>query len=134
MRLVGCRSVCFASSVAIAFVTLCASAAGARGEEKPFFPLMAWDDVRSADTIKKMSEGGINAVAFVPAKWLDACQQNGVKAIVYDERVTPAWDKPFNSKIANDVLPEIIKAVNDHPAVYGYHLKDEPGGDQFAEL
>ena len=24
--------------------------------------------------------------------------------------------------------------VNSHPAVYGYHLKDEPGGDQFAEL
>ena len=108
--------------------------AAARAEEKPFFPLMAWDDVRSADTVKKMADCGINAIAFVPVKMLDACQQNGVKAIVLDERVTPAWDKPFNSKAANDVLPEIIKAVNDHPAVYGYHLKDEPDGGQFAEL
>ena len=134
MRFVGRRSVGVASIVAIAFVTFCASATGVRAEEKAFFPLMAWDDVRSADTVKKMADCGINAIAFVPAKMLDACQQNGVKAIVFDERVTPAWDKPFNAKAANDVLPEIIKAVNDHPAVYGYHLKDEPDGGQFAEL
>jgi hypothetical protein len=106
----------------------------ARAEEKPFFPLMAWDDVRSADTIKKMAEGGINLIAFVPPKLLDACAENGVKAIVFDPRVTPAWDKPFSAKPANDVLPEIIEKWNNHPAVYGYHLKDEPDGGQFAEL
>src|SRR5688572_231775 len=115
-------------------VAICGSAAGARAEEKPFFPLTAWDDVRDADTIKKMAECGVNLIAFVPPKWLDACQENGVKAIVYDPRVTPAWDKPFNSKTANEVLPEIIKAHNEHPAVFGYHLKDEPDGGQFAEI
>ena len=113
-------------------VVLCASAAAARGDEKAFFPLTAWDDVRDADTIKKMAECGVNLIAFVPPKWLDACHENGVKAIVYDPRVTPAWDKPFNSKTANEVLPEIIKAHNDHPALFGYHLKDEPDGGQFA--
>lgn len=103
-------------------------------DEKPFFPLTAWDDVRDADTIKKMGECGINLIAFVPPKWLDACHENGVKAIVYDPRLTPAWDKPFNAKAANEVLPEIIKAHNDHPAVFGYHLKDEPDGGQFSEI
>ena len=121
----------------IAVVILLCTGVGAgqvRAEEKPFFPLTAWDDVRSADTIKKMGECGINLIAFVPPKWLDACHENGVKAIVYDPRVTPAWDKPFDSKAANEVLPELIKAHNDHPAVFGYHLKDEPDGGQFAEL
>ena len=119
----------------VAVVALCAVApARAGAEEKPFFPLLAWDDVRSPETIKKMADCGITVIAFVPAKLLDACKENGVKAIVYDERVAPAWDKPFDSKSANDVLPEIIRDLNDHPAVYGYHLKDEPDGGQFPEL
>jgi len=118
----------------VVLMMLSAGAAAARGDEKPFFPLTAWDDVRDADTIKKMAECGVNLIAFVPPKWLDACQANGVKAIVYDPRITPAWDKPFNSKAANEVLPEIIKAHNAHPAVFGYHLKDEPDGGQFAEI
>ena len=118
-------------------VSLCLCLALTRvciGEEKPFFPLTAWDDVRSEDTIQKMAECGVNLIAFVPPQLLDACEKHGVKAIVFDPRVTPAWDKPFSSKVANDVLPEIIEKYNDHPAVFGYHLKDEPDGGQFAEL
>ena len=53
--------------------------------------------------------------------FLAACHENGVKAIVFDPRILPRWDKPFDSKVANEVLPEIIKAHNDHPAVFGYH-------------
>jgi hypothetical protein len=122
------------SGISILATVLACFAITAHGDEKPFFPLMAWDDVRSADTIKKMADGGINLIAFVPPALLDACAQNGVKAIVFDPRVTPAWDKPFSAKQANDVLPEIIEKVNNHPAVYGYHLKDEPDGGQFADL
>ena len=114
---------------------LCVALPGrCRAEEKPFFPLTAWDDVRSEATIHKMADCGINLIAFVPPSLLDACEKYGVKAIVFDPRVTPAWDKPFSSKMANDVLPEIIEKYNKHPAVYGYHLKDEPDGGQFAEL
>jgi hypothetical protein len=36
--------------------------------------------------------------------------------------------------MADDALPEIIEKYNKHPAVFGYHLKDEPDGGQFAEL
>lgn len=122
------RAVCLAA-------VLCATqAAVCRAEEKPFFPLTAWDDVRSEETIQKMAECGINLIAFVPPRLLDACEKHGVKAIVFDPRATPAWDKPFSSKMANDVLPEIIEKYNKHPAVFGYHLKDEPDGGQFAEL
>jgi hypothetical protein len=102
--------------------------------ESNFFPLTAWDDVEDADTIQKMADCGINLIAFVPPRLLDACEKYNVMAIVFDERVTPNWDKPFDSKIANDVLPEIIEKYNKHPAVYGYHLKDEPDGNQFVEL
>ena len=128
---------CFRTVVGLAglTLTLCSIAlGGAKAEEKPFFPLTAWDDVRSEETIKKMADCGVNMIAFVPPNLLDACQTHGVKAIVFDPRVTPAWDKPFSSKAANEVLPELVARYNDHPAVYGYHLKDEPDGGQFAEL
>ena len=104
-------------------------------DEKSFFPLMAWDYVEDEDTIRKMAECEVNMIAFVPVRLLDACQKHGVKAIVYHPSITPArWDQPFDSVRANKTLPALIKQVNSHPAVYGYHLKDEPGGDQFAEL
>ena len=109
--------------------------AAAGVDDKSFFPLMAWDYVEDEDTIRKMAECEVNMIAFVPVKLLDACQKHGVKAIVYHPSITPArWDQPFDSVRANKTLPALIKQVNSHPAVYGYHLKDEPGGDQFAEL
>jgi len=105
-----------------------------QSEFRSFFPLMAWDDVENEESIAKMAGCGINSIAFVPPHLLDACSRHGIKAIVYDERVTPNWDKPFDSAKANSVLPELIEKYNTHPAVYGYHLKDEPDGNQFPEL
>ena len=99
-----------------------------------FFPLMAWDDVRDESTIQKMSECGINSIAFVPPTLLDACQKYGMKAIVFDQGVTPEWDKPFKADVANKRLGELIEKYNDHPAVYGYHLKDEPYIAEYGEL
>ncbi len=110
-----------------------ANATGSTGE-KGFFPLMAWDDVEDEATIRKMAECGVNLIAFVPANLLNACKKHHVRAILFDPRVTPNWDQPFDSKNANAVLPGLIKKYNRHPAVYGYHLKDEPDGNQFSEL
>ena len=122
------RFLVFTAALCAASARVCAS------DEKPFFPLTAWDDVRSEEAIRKMAECGVNLIAFVPPNLLDACEKHGVKAIVFDPRVTPAWDKPFSSAAANAVLPEMIEKYNKHPAVFGYHLKDEPDGGQFAEL
>ena len=99
------------------------------------FPLMAWDYADDEETLKKMADCGINMVAFVPPEALDICQKLGIKAIVYQEGITPAhWAAPFNAEEANKLLPDLIKRVNDHPAVFGYHLKDEPDHSQFPEL
>lgn len=105
-----------------------------QNEETPFFPLLAWDDVRDESTIKLMAECGINLIAFTPPELLDACEKHGVKAILFDERITPRWDLPYDAEKGNKVLREIIELYNDHPAVYGYHLKDEPDGNQLPEL
>src|SRR4051794_36718705 len=124
----------------VVFASLASGAQKARSAEgtaeiKPQLPLMAWDYADDEPTLKKMAECGINLVAFVPPKALDACERLGLKAIVYDPDVTPhRWDLPFDAEQAAKALPPLIKQVNGHPAVFGYHLKDEPDGGQFARL
>ena len=125
------RVLFFAVGVLLLNLTFSARSQGANDS---FFPLMAWDDVTDEATVQKMAECGINVIAFVPTNMLYACDKYHVKAIVFDPLVTPNWDKPFNSKPANEELPKLIKAVNNDPAVWGYHLKDEPDGNQFVEL
>lgn len=98
------------------------------------FPLMAWDYAEDEGTLKDMHEAGINMVAFVPPSLLEVCQNYQIKAILFDDRVTGAFDAPFDSETANSALRDLIRKYNDHPALYGYHLKDEPGPEQFAEL
>jgi hypothetical protein len=96
---------------------------------------MAWDDVHDARTLESMRDGGITCVAFVRPSMLDACQEYGLKAIVFDESVAGTnWSKSYDGERARRNLPALLKQVGDHPAVMGYHLKDEPGAPEFPEL
>ena len=89
-----------------------------RATEPEPFPLMAWDYADDEATLKKMADCGINMVAFVPPEALDACHKHGIRAIVYQKGITAArWDQPFNAAEANAAVPDLIKRVNDHPAV-----------------
>lgn len=121
-----------------AAIGLCGMVTAAGAGEEPAaapFPIMAWDYVDDEAIMRSMAECGINAVAFVPEAALDACAKHGLKAIVYDPELTPArWDLPFRSEGAIKALPNLIRRVDGHPAVMGYHLKDEPDPGQFAEL
>ena len=85
-------------------------------------------------TLRAMADCGINLVAFVPPEALDICQRLGIKAIVHSDDVAVRWDKPFDPVRAANALPGLIRQVNGHPAVFGYHLKDEPDPGQFADL
>ena len=122
-------------SLLLAVLTVApASAAFAEGLGEDTLPLMAWDYANDERTLRLMAECGINLVAFVPPESLDTCERLKMKAIVFHGDVTPRWDRPFKSDAAEKVLPDLIRKVNNHPAVFGYHLKDEPDGGQFAEL
>ena len=90
------------------------------------FPLMAWDYATDDATLKAMAECGINMVAFVPPKMLDNCEKYGIKAIVFEGSFNAYQDLPALSKL--------IKKLNAHPAVFGYHLKDEPSAEEYPAL
>jgi hypothetical protein len=98
------------------------------------FPLMAWDYVGNENILKEMHLAGVNMIAFVPPELLDLCHKYNLKAIVHNDELSGRFDEHFNSKRANAILPDLIRKYNNHPAVYGYHIKDEPGPNQFPEL
>ena len=99
------------------------------------FPLMAWDYADDKATFEAMRDCGITSVAFVPIKALDLCHEANLQAIVFDERLSGArYHGPFDGDAVARNLPEILKEVGDHPAVLGYHLRDEPSPEQYPDL
>ncbi|MHB1461693.1 MAG: hypothetical protein ACYC1M_10470 [Armatimonadota bacterium] len=107
----------------------------AHAAPEPLFPLMAWDYADDAKTLKSMADCGINMVAFVPLKALNTCKKYGLKVILYDERIAGnRWDAPFDFDRARKALPDVLKDVNNHPAVYGYYIKDEPDAAEYPAL
>src|SRR3954453_23029574 len=104
-------------------------------EPAPFFPIMAWDGVpNDRAVLKKMRDCVLTVAGFVPPAALDACQAAGLKAIVSDQRVG-GYDWPnVDAKQARKNVTELIREVRNHPAVYGYYLRDEPSASFFPGL
>ena len=98
------------------------------------FPLMAWDYVNTEKVLDDMQQCGINLVAFVEPDFLDACHKYGIRGVIYDEELSGVIFSSYNSSTANPVIERLIATYNDHPALYGYHLKDEPHTEELPEL
>ncbi len=110
-------------------------AMGLAAEPTDFFPVMAWDGPPNDPAVfKKMHDCGFTVAGFVPPAALDACYAAGLKAIVSDPR-TSGYDWPrVDSKIARARVTELINEVRNHPAVFGYYLRDEPSARFFPGL
>jgi hypothetical protein len=100
-----------------------------------FFPIMAWNwSPKDPGALQKMREGGLTIAGFVAPDALDVCWAAGLKAIVSDARVSDYdWGKVDEAKARNNVA-SLVGAVGQHPALYGYYLRDEPGADMFPGL
>jgi hypothetical protein len=98
------------------------------------FPLMAWDYVNTEKVLYDMQQCGINVVAFVEPDFLDACHRYGIRGVIYDEELSGMIFSSYNASKANAVIERLIATYNSHPALYGYHLKDEPQTEEFPEL
>lgn len=108
--------------------------ATARADE-PMFPLMAWGPTPGDPAVlAKMRECGITVAGFVDPSALDACRDAGLKAIVNDPRASNYDWKNVDPAAARANIEALTKEVKDHPAVYGYYLRDEPTADIFPGL
>ena len=100
---------------------------------KKTFPIMTWFGLRAehfdAQHFQDLADAGFN-VNFshvfdyeTNKKALDLAQQAGVKLLIGDSRIQP------NEPVDADALKKIDAVVadyKDHPALFGYHVRDEP--------
>jgi hypothetical protein len=80
---------------------------------------------------QQMAEGGFNLVWCGSEKELDVAYRHGLRGQLTDGLLTPAsLDDPKR----REQLDALIARVGKHPALYSYHLIDEPSTSQFSAL
>lgn len=113
------------------------SCEGAEPEPKlgAFFPVMAWNHAPNDPAVlKKMRECGLTVAGFVAPEALDNCQAAGLKAIVSDPRTNGYDWLKVDPDTARARVTELVNEVKNHPAVFGYNLRDEPTAAFFPGL
>src|SRR5262245_26780482 len=100
-----------------------------------FFPIMPWNNPpNDLAVLKKIHDCGFTVAGFVPVAALDNCQAAGLKAIVSDGRTANYdWSNVDAARARNNVS-NLVTEVKQHPAVFGYYLRDEPPASWFAQL
>jgi hypothetical protein len=83
------------------------------------------------DVAQQMVEGGFNLVWCRSEKELDVAGRHGLRGLFTNSLLTPAsLDEPKR----REQLDALISRVSEHPALYAYHLIDEPNASQFPSL
>src|SRR6266849_4203378 len=100
-----------------------------------FFPIMPWNSPpNDPEVLKKIHDCGFTLAGFVPPSALDACAKAGLKAIVSDARVSGYdWANVDEAKAKTNAA-SLMAEVGQHPAVFGYYLRDEPEASWFPNL
>src|SRR6188474_1938155 len=122
---------------AVLLIAFCLFGISTRADDAPtsFFPLMAWNSPpNDPAALRKMHECGLTVAGFVPPAALDNCQAAGLKAIVSDPRVGGYDWQHVDAKAARKAVEQLIGEVRNHPAVFGYYLRDEPPASFFPGL
>lgn len=123
-------------------LVMAATVASAQTWQPERFPIGFWAgppaDHNTLETWQTVADGNFTFVGprggFSTEdnlKMLDLCEQAGIQAMVTDGRIgwtmtaTPEWEA---------TIGEIVADYSDHPALFGYYLKDEPNYQAFEAL
>jgi len=119
----------------------CVAASGqAAGDETMLeaeaFPILPWGwTPGDLDALKEIRACGFNLAGFVAPGHLDLVGEAGLKGIVSDGgiQVGDGESGPDEAETAQRAAA-LVQRVGQHPAVFGYYLKDEPGARFFPSL
>ena len=112
---------------------------GVRGLAAPadtnFFPIMAWNWAPNDPVVlNNMRACGLTIAGFVAPGTLDACRAAGLKAIVSDARTSDYDWANVDEPKARIRVASLVADVGNHPALFGYYLRDEPSTTMFPGL
>jgi len=86
-------------------------------------------------TLQAIRECGFNLAGFVAPEYLDAVAAAGLQCIVSDsethvsDEVAAMDEAEIERRVSN-----LVSRVGNHPAVFGFYLRDEPGANAFPGL
>lgn len=80
---------------------------------------------------QQMAEGGFNLVWCGSEEELDVARRHGLRGQLTSGLFNPA---SLDDPARREQLDALIARVRKHPALYSYHLIDEPGASQFSAL
>lgn len=125
----------------VAIILLYCAMSCTAAEEKPMiapedFAILPWGGTPAdPEILKGIKECGFNLAGFVSPDGLDQVRDAGLKCLVMESSIHVGNEEAKLDRAEIDRRVEaIVKRVGDHPAVYGYYLRDEPGADQFPGL
>ncbi|MHC4517795.1 MAG: hypothetical protein ACYTAS_04340, partial [Planctomycetota bacterium] len=100
------------------------------------FPILQWGETPAdLDALKELRACGFNLAGFVEPPDLDVVSEAGLKGLVshgstwVDENDCRLDDAQIDQRVA-----DFVQQVGQHPATFGYCLKDEPGTQFFPGL
>jgi hypothetical protein len=82
-------------------------------------------------TATQMAEGGWNLVWCANEQELDTAHRHGLRGLLTDGLLAPAT---LDDPALREKLDALIARASRHPAMYAYHLIDEPSASQFPAL
>jgi hypothetical protein len=116
----------------IVAILACRAAAAATTN---IFPIMPWDSPpNDPPVLQKIRDCGFTVAGFVPGAALSNCQAAGLKAIVSDQRTSGYEWVSVDAGRARSNVTSLITETANHPAVFGYYLRDEPSAAWFPQL
>jgi len=124
-------------------VTVASAAYGFRPERPEIpriapedFPIIPWGwTPGDAQALAEIWECGFNLAGFIRPEHVDMVQDAGLKCIVHHPSIANAVsNQPIEDDEIARRVAEATDAFKDHPAVFGYYLKDEPTVDWYPNL
>ncbi len=116
-------------SLIVPAVVLTGCAAGAEAWQQPFFVISYWHGPPAEDTwYQQIADCNFNLVFCGDP---DIAHKYGMKCLVSDSRIA-GIKKPGEQVDAE--IAQAVAELKDHPALFGYYLRDEPNASMFANL
>lgn len=119
----------------------CAAASSQAMEDVPRlepeeFPILPWGwTPGDLDALKEIRACGFNLAGFVAPGHLDLVSEAGLKGIVSDSSIQVGEaESGLDEAEIDRRAAALVQRVGQHPAIFAYYLKDEPGARFFPGL
>jgi hypothetical protein len=100
------------------------------------FPILPWGwTPGDLDALREIRACGFNLAGFVAPGHLDLVSKAGLKGIVADSSIqVDDAESGLDEAQIDQRAAALVQRVGQHPAAFGYYLKDEPGAQFFPGL